>query len=289
MRLPDGFRGGHWTDAGAATGCTVLLGPAGCVAAGEVRGGGPGTRESDLLSPATSTPGPQAVVLTGGSAFGLAACDGVVEWLSGQGLGYPTPAGLVPLVFGAVVYDLMVGSAEVRPTAASGRAACEALSGELETGRVGAGAGCSAGKLGRPEERVQTGLGAASTTTADGATIVAVAAANPVGDIVAADGSLLAGVGAIERLRSGDVLRPPLRTNTTLACVLTDAALSKTEAWVLARAAGAGIAHAVRPSGTAHDGDLTVVMAAGAVEADTFALGALAAETVAEAIRAAAR
>ena len=145
MRLPEGFRGGHWMDSEAATGCTVLVAPPGSVASGEVRGGGPGTRESDLLSPATRTPGPQAVVFTGGSAFGLAACDGVVSWLEEQGLGYPTPAGLVPLVFGAVVYDLMVGRADVRPDAAAGRAAGVALSAELPTGRVGVGSGCSAG------------------------------------------------------------------------------------------------------------------------------------------------
>jgi L-aminopeptidase/D-esterase-like protein len=139
--------------------------------------------------------------------------------------------------------------------------------------------------MGTPEERVRTGLGAASLTTHDGATLVAIAAANPIGDIVGADGTILAGVGSIERLRRGGFAPPAERANTTLACVLTDAALTKTQAWVLARAAGAGIAHAVRPSGTAHDGDLTVVMAGGAVEADTFALGALAAEAVAAAIR----
>jgi L-aminopeptidase/D-esterase-like protein len=289
MRLPDGFRAGHWTDLDAATGCTVMLAPPGTISAGEVRGGGPGTRESDLLAPSTHTAGAQAVVFTGGSAFGLAACDGVVAWMEEQGLGYATPGGLVPLVFGAVVYDLMVGSAAVRPDAAAGRAACEALSDELATGRVGAGTGCSAGKLLGPGHLTRTGVGAASLETADGATLVAVAAANPVGDIVAADGTVLAGVGAIDLLRSGRVAAPPARANTTLACVMTDAVLTKTEVWLLARAAGAGIHHAVRPSGTHFDGDLTVCMASQRVPADTFALSALAAEVVAEAIRDAAR
>jgi L-aminopeptidase/D-esterase-like protein len=133
-------------------------------------------------------------------------------------------------------------------------------------------------------------VGAASLETADGATLVAVAAANPVGDIVAADGTVLAGVGAIDLLRTGRVAAPPpARANTTLACVMTDAVLTKTEAWLLARAAGAGIHHAVRPSGTHFDGDLTVCMASQRVPADTFALSALAAEVVADAIRDAAR
>lgn len=289
MRLPDGFRAGHWTDAEGATGCTVLLAPEGTVTAGEVRGGGPGTRESDLLSPATHTPGPQAVVFTGGSAFGLAACDGVVAWLEERGLGYSTPGGLVPLVFGAVAYDLLVGSPRARPDAAAGRAACESLSDELETGRVGVGTGLSAGKALGPEGITRTGVGAARTEMASGVTLAAVAAANPIGDIVDADGSILAGVGTIELLRAGHVFQPPARVNTTLACVMTDAILTKTEAWLLARAAGAGIAHAVRPSGTAYDGDLTVCMASQRVEADPLALSALAADVVAEAIRDAAR
>lgn len=289
MQLPDRFRGGHWTNAEDATGCTVLLAPAGSVTGGEVRGGGPGTRESDLLSPATSTEGPQAVVFTGGSALGLAACEGVTAWMAERRMGHPTPAGPIPLVFGAVLYDLMVGSASAFPDASAGRAACEAFAGDLETGRVGAGTGATAGKLLGPEHIVRTGLGAARTETADGATLVAVAVANPVGDIVDADGTILAGIGAIERLRSGDVVRPPLRTNTTLACVMTDALLTKTDAWNVARAAGQGIAHSVRPSATPHDGDLTVCMASGDVPTDLFALGALAAEAVAEAVRDAAR
>src|SRR3954468_14076280 len=110
VALPSGFACGHWADLEGLTGCTVLFAPPGAVGSGEVRGGGPGTRESDLLSPWTSTAGPQAVVLCGGSAFGLAACDGVVQWLAHAGRGHATPAGRVPLVAGAVVYDLFVGS-----------------------------------------------------------------------------------------------------------------------------------------------------------------------------------
>src|SRR6476469_9667995 len=137
VTLPAGFSCGHWTDPVGLTGCTVLVAPPGAVAAGEVQGGGPGTRESDLLSPATSTAGPQAFVFCGGSALGLAACDGVVGWLADAGRGLPTPAARVPLVSGAVVYDLMAG-APVHPDAAAGRAACEAATAVVQRGAVGA-------------------------------------------------------------------------------------------------------------------------------------------------------
>src|SRR3954454_5569819 len=123
VSLPNGFACGHWTDPVGLTGCTVLLAPPGAVGAGEVRGGGPGTRESDLLSPASSTAGPQAVVLCGGSAFGLAAADGVVRALEAAGRGHATPAGRVPLVSAAVVYDLALGDAAARPDGAAGWAA----------------------------------------------------------------------------------------------------------------------------------------------------------------------
>src|SRR5918997_5555292 len=129
--LPGGFTVGHWSDHEGGTGCTVVLAPEGTVAAGEVRGGGPGTRESELLSPAANAPGVQAICFAGGSAFGLAAADGVVQWLDEQGIGYPTPAGLVPLVAGAIVYDLPRGDPGARPGPDAGRAACEAAGTEV--------------------------------------------------------------------------------------------------------------------------------------------------------------
>ena len=289
--LPDGFRAGHATDRDGWTGCTVLLAPPGSVGSGEVRGGGPGTRESDLLSPATSTDGPQAVLLTGGSAFGLAAADGVVRWLEARGVGHPTPAGPVPLVAAAVVFDLLLGSAAARPDAAMGLAACDAAGAAIERGSVGAGTGCTAGKLLGPAGWTKGGLGAARAQAA-GATLVAVAAANPVGDVLDADGSILAGAwrdGGY--VRTADLLRegmpPPLggRQNTTLVCLLTDAVLTKTQAWIVARAASAGVARAVSPSATAFDGDMTFCLASRRVEADPGVLSALAAEVTAEAIR----
>jgi L-aminopeptidase/D-esterase-like protein len=292
LPLPHGFRAGHWTDRDGWTGCTVLLAPPGSVASGEVRGGGPGSRESDLLSPATSTDGPQAVLLTGGSAFGLAAADGVARWLAARGVGHPTPAGPVPLVASAVVFDLLLGSAEARPGPDAGAAACEAAGDAVARGSVGAGTGCTAGKLLGPQHWTKGGLGAAQIRAGDAA-IVAVAAANPVGDVLDARGEVLAGawrdggyVRAVDLLAAGG--RPPLaaaRENTTLVCLLTDARLTKTQAWVVARAASAGVARAVSPCATAFDGDMTFCMASGRVDADADVLAALAAEVTSAAIR----
>jgi L-aminopeptidase/D-esterase-like protein/catechol 2,3-dioxygenase-like lactoylglutathione lyase family enzyme len=294
--LPAGFVAGHHTDPEGWTGCTVIVAPDGSVGSGEVRGGGPGSRESDLLSPATSTDGPQAVLLTGGSAFGLAAADGVVAWLAEAGRGHPTPAGPVPLVAGAVVFDLMLGAPTARPDAAAGRAACAAAGPDVARGSVGAGTGATVGKLLGPEHWTKGGLGAASVRAGE-ATIVAIAVANPVGDVLGEDGDVIAGAwraGRYERtvdlLSAG--LRPPIdqaRTNTTLVCLCTDARLTKTQAWVVARAASAGVARAVSPCATAFDGDMTFVLASGAVEADPLILGALAAEATSAAIRDAVR
>jgi L-aminopeptidase/D-esterase-like protein len=291
VELPPGFACGHWTDPVGRTGCTVILAPPGAIGSGEVRGGGPGTRESDLLSPWTSTAGPQAVALCGGSAFGLAACDGVVSFLADSGRGHATPVGRVPLVAGAVVYDLFVG-APVHPDAAAGRAACEAADSIVERGAVGAGTGATVGKMLGPEGFSPGGVGAAAMRAGD-ATLVCVAVANAIGDVLAADGSVLAGarrdgafVPAVELIASGAL--PPIereRANTTLACLCTDARLTKLEAYMVARAMNAGLARAVSPAATGFDGDMTFVLASGEREADLLAVSALAAEVTAAAIR----
>jgi L-aminopeptidase/D-esterase-like protein len=296
--LPEGVRVGHFTDREGWTGCTVVLPPPDTVAAGEVRGGGPGTRESDVLSPATSAPGVQAVLFTGGSAYGLAAADGVMAFLAERGHGHPTPAGLVPLVPAAVVFDLPLGDPGAHPDAAAGHAACAAAGPEAEEGSVGAGTGCTVGKLLGPEAWTKGGLALAGAEAA-GARVCALAVANAFGDVLDDDGSPLAGVwqdGAYRRtvdlLAAG--VRPEVsaRESTTLVCLITDAALSKTEAWLAARAASAGVARAVDPTATAVDGDVVYCLATGQVSVqpdDLLAVWAVGARVTAQAIRRAVR
>jgi L-aminopeptidase/D-esterase-like protein len=294
--LPEGVRIGHWSDRDGWTGCTVVLPPEGSVAACEVRGGGPGTRESDLLTPAASAPGANAIVLAGGSAFGLAAADGVVRWLADRGVGFETRAGLVPLVAGAVVFDLALGRADARPGVDAGYAACEAGGRDVERGTVGAGTGCTVGKLLGPAAWTKGGLGFAGRTLAGGGKLAALAVVNAFGEVVAEDGSVLAGVwreGAYQRtvdlLAGGESPLRPWRESTTLVCVLTDLALTKTQAWLVARAASAGVARAVDPAATAVDGDVVYCVATGRVPVDPLTASAVAAGVTAAAIRDAVR
>ena len=296
VEVPEGFAVGHWTDREAWTGCTVVLAPEGAVAGGEVRGGGPGTRESDLLSPATAARDVHAVLLTGGSAFGLAAADGVVRWLVEHDRGYRTlPGWVVPLVPAAVVFDLSLGDPAARPGPADAAAACNAAAAVVERGSVGAGTGCAVGKAMGPEHWTKAGVGAAVERVGE-ATVCAVAAVNAVGDVLAEDGSVLAGVwvdGAYRPtaalLRDGFQPVLPVRESTTLACVMTDARLTKTEAWLVARAGSAGVARAVAPTATAFDGDVVFCLSSGRRDAELFAVSALAAEAVAAAVRDAVR
>jgi L-aminopeptidase/D-esterase-like protein len=290
--LPPGFVVGQWSDREGWTGCTAVLAPDGCVSAAEVRGGGPGTREGDLLGPASAADGAHAVLLTGGSAFGLAAADGVVRYLEERRIGLRTRAAVVPLVAGAVVYDLALGSAGARPDAGAGYAACAAAATEVERGSVGAGTGCTVGKVLGPDCWTKGGLGLASIEIGDGATVTALAVVNAFGEVLAEDGSVLAGVRRDEGyVRTAELLlegvrpRRPWRESTTLVCVLTDGTLTKTEAWRVARAASAGVARAVIPSATSFDGDVAYCLASCRVDVDPFVVAALAAEVVAAAIR----
>jgi L-aminopeptidase/D-esterase-like protein len=292
MRLPAGFAVGHWTDAIGGTGCTVVLAPPGAVAAGEVRGGGPGTRESDLLGPAAGARETQAVLFTGGSAFGLAAADGVVRWLEARGRGYRTRLGaLVPLVPAAVVFDLPLGDAAVRPGADAGAAACAAATTEPRRGTVGAGTGCAVGKLLGPAGWTKGGVGLASEDVG-GCDVSALAVVNAFGDVLAEDGSTLAGprragafVPTVDLLRAGDVPPVTAREATTLVCVMTDARLDKTGAWLVARAASTGVGRTVDPAHTAVDGDASYVLAAGEVDVPSLVLAAIVPHVVAAAIR----
>ena len=290
--LPQGVRVGHCTDLVGWTGCTVCLLPEGSVASCEVRGGAPGTLGTDLLQPAGAGPGANAILLTGGSAFGLAAVDGVVGWLSERGIGFETPAALVPLVGAAVVYDLGLGDPDARPAAASGRSACDAASDTAGRGTVGAGTGCTVGKLLGAEHWTKGGFGLASAELPGGGLVSAMAVVNAVGDVLEADGSVLAGirrgdgyVPSEDVIAAGAAIRRPWRDATTLVCVVTDVVLTKTEAWMCARAANAGVARAVSPVWTPFDGDMVFCASTCRVDGDPLAVSLLAAAVVAEAIR----
>ena len=295
--LPPGFAAGHFTDLDAATGCTVILAPeSGAVGGCEVRGGGPGTRETDLLSPAAPSRPIGAVVFTGGSARGLAVASEAAEVLEERGRGHRTKLGhLVPLVPAAVVYDMALG-ADARPGPGAARAAIDAATADPARGTVGAGTGCSIGKLLGPEHLTKGGVGLASEDVG-GCRLAALAVVNAIGEVLAEDGSVLAGPWRDGRYHhTVDVLRagesPAMLTDreaTTLVCVMTDAVLDRVGAWMLARAATTGCARAVDPTATQFDGDACFVLAAGEAEADPLTLQAIVPHVVAAAIRDAAR
>jgi L-aminopeptidase/D-esterase-like protein len=288
-----GVRVGHLTRAG--TGVTVVLLPAGSVGSAEVRGGAPATRELDALDPARTVARVDAVVFAGGSAFGLAAADGVMRYLAERGQGYPTAGGPVPIVPTACIFDLLdAGGAP--PGAADGYEACVAAARGDETaasGRVGAGAGATVGKWRGRDHAVDGGVGIASTEV-DGARVAALAVVNAIGDVIAGDGSVVAGSTAPADIAAFAHPEPfeEHRTNTTLAVVVTDAVLDKEACALLARGAHDGFARALRPAHTRFDGDVAIAIATGARPAEPAAnvdrLTLAAADAVADAIRASA-
>jgi L-aminopeptidase/D-esterase-like protein len=309
LPLPEGFRLGHATRARGDSGCTVVLCPAGTRGGVDVRGGGTGTRELEALSSLANAEGPNAVLLTGGSAFGLAAADGVMRWLEQRGLGRPTPAGLVPLVPAAVVFDRTAGEPGERPGPEDGYAACDrARAGVPERGAVGAGAGAAVGKLLGRNRATPSGVGYAALQVLGGMTVAAIVVANAFGDVLADDGAVLGGPRGErgELLRSAELIcrtpqlaEPPgwdarPGQSTTLACVCTDAPLDKRSCGIVARIASAGIARAVDPAFTPRDGDIVFCLASGSSPppapgpANSWALtvlGTAAASAVAAAIR----
>ncbi len=258
-----GVRVGHWSDPLARTGCTVVLLPdAGAITSGLALGAAPGSRESALLAPEKSVAFAHALLLTGGSAFGLAAAEGVMRLLEARGIGHPTPAGPVPIVPAAVLFDLMVGDARVRPGEREGAAAVEAASAApVAMGAVGVGTGATVGKLvGGFEAAAPSGLGSL-VRRVHGASIGALAVSNASGDLFdPADGALVAGSGHNgDPERVSALLEMPTLGNTTLVVVVTDAPLTKVEAYALAQAAHIGIARVTRPSHTVQDGDTAFV------------------------------
>ena len=273
---PEGFAIGHWTDERAETGCTVILPPAGSACGVDVRGGGPGSRETEIISPLANAQEATAVLFTGGSAYGLAAADGVVRWCEEQGRGYPTPGGLVPLVPAAVIYDLIAGDGSVRPGPDQGYEACESARGGVPArGRLGAGAGAAVAKAMGREGSTPGGVGFAAAALGGGETVAAIAVVNATGDVIDADGTALAEPRGSDgkRRRSAELVasfrgKPEWaqgepRESTTLVCVLTDAPLDKLAANKVARMASAGIARAVDPVYTPFDGDIVFCLAAG--------------------------
>jgi L-aminopeptidase/D-esterase-like protein len=264
----EGVRVGHAT--GAGTGVTVLLFPSGSVGSAEVRGGAPATRETDLLEPSRTVARIDAVVLAGGSAFGLAAADGVMRYLAERGQGFPTAGGPVPIVPAACIFDL-VEAAATPPGAEDGYRAAVAAArdpdgAEGETGRVGAGTGATVGKWRGREGAVPGGVGVAAMTV-DGARVGALAVVNALGDVVDADGTVLAGSTASAEVPAFPTPQPfeEQRANTTLVVVVTDAALDKTACYLLAQSAHDGFALALRPAHTRYDGDIAFAVATGTI------------------------
>lgn len=293
-----GIRIGHWQDELGITGCTVLLPVAGAMGAGvSIGGGAPGTRETALLAPTATVQEINALLFTGGSAFGLDAATGVMSFLRERGIGFATPVARVPIVPAAVLFDLDLGDSTVFPDAAAGAAACAAASeDERREGCVGAGYGACVGRLLGPSGRTKGGLGLATRTLSNGVSLSALAVVNAVGDVIGPDGAIIAGTrqggayaGSTALLLGDEPTSATPGVNTTLVAVVTDAKLDKTALTRLARQAHDGLARAIAPVHTAFDGDAVFALSTGSREADPVVLGVLAVEVTAEAIRRAVR
>ena len=292
-----GIRVGHVSDFDALTGCTVIVCEKGAVAGCDIRGSATGTEEFDLLSPMHLTGHIHGLVFAGGSAFGLEAVSGVRRYLEHRGVGFDTGYAKVPLVPGAILYDLGIGKSNIRPTREMGAAAASsATTNAVEEGCVGAGTGATVGKVLGMSHAMKGGVG---TFTVDlqgpyaAAKVSALAVVNAVGDILdPATGKIIAGArvsaASAEFINSATALKRGARagfhTNTTLVAVATNAALTKVQATKVAQMAQHGMVRAISPVNTTGDGDLIVVLSAGTAQADINALGVAAAEAVAEAI-----
>ena len=293
-----GIRVGHATDPIALTGCTVVLAEGGAVGGVDVRGFAPGTRETALLKPSFLVRQVHAVLLSGGSAYGLDAAAGVMRYLEERGAGFRVGPVVVPIVPAAVVFDLMVGDPMVRPGPEMGYRAClDASAGDLPAGNVGAGTGATVGKIFGPEYCMKGGVGNWSGAIDGGPTVGVLAVVNPFGDVRdPSTGRILAGAlnpmtgvpaDTAEMMRRGRELGDMGALNTTLVVVATDARLDKEGVNAVAQMAQDGISRAISPAHTLVDGDVVFALATGARPADITAVGSLAAEGVARAIAAA--
>ena len=295
----EGLKVGHFTETRRPTGCTVVIAEHGAVAGVDVRGGAPGTRETDLLNPVNSVQQVFAVVLSGGSAFGLDTASGVMRYLDERSIGFKGMGPNVPIVPAAILYDLGVGDPKIRPTAESGYQACvAATSCAVAEGNVGAGAGATIGKFFGPQFAMKGGLGTCSIRVGDtGVVVAAMAAVNAAGDIYdPGTGKILAGArspkgdgftNATGKILGGyAVVAPASGTNTTLGVVATNATLNKDEATKMAQMAQDGLARTINPSHTPFDGDTIFSLATGTLKAkvNVGAIGAIAAVAVSRAI-----
>ena len=296
----EGIRVGHYTDREGITGCTVVLCEGGAVGGVDVRGSAPGTRETDLMRPVNLVQEVHAVLLTGGSAYGLDAASGVMRWLEERGVGFDVGVGVVPIVPAAVLFDLAIGDPKARPDAEAGYQACQsATDGPVAEGSVGAGTGATVGKLLGPKFATKSGLGTASIKIGKGIVVGAIVAVNAFGDVVDPDtGAVLAGtrkpvvggfVNTVKRMQ-GDLGQTILGlANTTLAVVATNAYLTKEAANKVAQMAHDGLARSIRPVHTMFDGDTVFVLATGKPPkkgggADPSVVGTAAAEVLAQAV-----
>lgn len=294
----DGVKVGHFTDKRRPTGCTVILFEKGAVGGVDVRGSAPGTRETDLLNPVNTVQRVNAVVLSGGSAYGLETATGVMRYCEEKGWGVPVAGGVVPIVPAAILMDLGVGDRRIRPNAEAGyQAAAAAAGGKFDEGTIGAGAGATVGKMFGPGTSMKGGLGTSSIKVGNtGIVVGALVAVNAVGDVIdPKSGKILAGArkkdgsgfeDAMARTREGHRVEMPAGRNTTIGIVATNAAFDKAQVTKIAQMAHDGLARSINPIHTPGDGDTIFAVATGttAVRANHGAIGSLAAEAMAEAV-----
>jgi L-aminopeptidase/D-esterase-like protein len=286
LRDVPGLRVGHATDAEAVTGCSVVLAPDGALAGVDVRGAAPGTRETDLLRAGALVERIHAVCLAGGSAFGLAAADGVMRYLAERGIGFATEGGPVPIVPAAILFDLGIGDPAVRPTADDGYAACEAAEAGTQPleGSVGAGTGATVAKLAGPAAIRKGGVGMAGRHLGDGRVIAAMAICNALGNVVGRDGTIIAG----SRYLPAPPGAPRHLEHTTLAVIGTDLDLDRSQCIRLAQLGHDALARSISPVHTMFDGDTVFALSTGRGvtmdSGDFMGLGMLAVEVLSAAI-----
>jgi L-aminopeptidase/D-esterase-like protein len=301
-----GIRVGHAQDDEALTGCTVILCEKGAVGGVDQRGGAPGTRETDLLKPVNAVQKVHAVLLAGGSAFGLEAASGVMRYLEEKGIGFNTGVARVPIVPAAILYDLAIGRADIRPDLEMGyRAAASASAEAPAEGNAGAGMGATVGKIFGMAGAMKSGLGTASMEIGGGIIVGAIVAVNAFGDVIDPQtGRILAGarstklgpvilgsadyfadtLAVMKTLAGRAILKLAMSRNTVIGVVATNARFTKSEATKMAQMAQDGLARAIRPAHTMLDGDIIFALATGQKKADVSIVGAYAAEVLAQAI-----